>query len=194
MVLIEVLNTVEQIWIISFKSIFLKWYTDISCILLPADSPHPGVWFFLVFCWVWRSKSEVNLHSECFSPHRITLSFIDNSVQTIYTYICHPLSPECGRYQLQTWSWSDPRVHRDNYTPYNVMCRMLSCRSQHGGQWMQRLRFHLYKFVSGWWWWRWGWEERDVFNMTATTLSVNTWIFVYKREFHMIFLYTYVTT
>lgn len=89
-------KTHQQIWIISFKSIFLKSYIDISCILLPVESPHLG--FFLVFCWVWRSKSGVNLQNHTFCA----LTFIDNSVQTIYTYICHPLSPQCGQYQLQT--------------------------------------------------------------------------------------------
>lgn len=90
-------KTHQQIWIISFKSIFLKSYIDISCILLPVDSPHLG--FFLVFCWAWRSKSGVNLQNHTFCA----LTFIDNSVQTIYTYICHPLSPQCGQYQLQMW-------------------------------------------------------------------------------------------
>lgn len=89
-------KTHQQIWIISFKSIFLKSYIDISCILLPVESPHLG--FFLVFFWVWRSKSGVNLQNHTFCA----LTFIDNSVQTIYTYICHPLSPQCGQYQLQT--------------------------------------------------------------------------------------------
>lgn len=147
-------KTHQQIWIISFKSIFLKSYIDISCILLPVDSPHLG--FFLVFCWAWRSKSGVNLQNHTFCA----LTFIDNSVQTIYTYICHPLSPQCGQYQLQTWSWSDAQVHGDNYTSYNVTCRTLSYRGQHGGHWMQRLWLRLYKFVSGWLW-GWGWEERE---------------------------------
>lgn len=180
-------KTHQQIWIISFKSIFLKSYIDISCILLPVESPHLG------FFWSFAGRGGVKVGWTC----RITLSVLWHLLTTVYKQFT-PTSVIHYLLNVDSISFKrDPEVtHKCTETiTRRTMSRAGRCHTEVN---MEVTECNVCGFV-----YTNSWaddyededekKERDVLiivfcrTMAATTLSVDIWIFVHKREFHMKF-------